>query len=137
MDDYIQLICPNIKNEDTDIVTAMLVQLGFEGFEESENGLNAYIGKNNWNEPALAELAAHYSFSYHTNTITPQNWNAIWESSFEPVVVDDFVAVRAHFHQPVSNVEHEIIITPKMSFGTGHHATTTMMIQQMRDLNFT
>jgi ribosomal protein L11 methyltransferase len=63
-----------------------------------------------------------------------QNWNAVWEQNFQPVVVDDFCAVRAHFHEPVGNVKHEILITPKMSFGTGHHATTYMMMQQMRGL---
>ena len=65
-----------------------------------------------------------------------QNWNAVWEQNFQPVIVEDFCAVRAHFHAPISNVQHEIIITPKMSFGTGHHATTYMMMQQMRSIDF-
>jgi ribosomal protein L11 methyltransferase len=68
--------------------------------------------------------------------VPQQNWNAQWESSFEPIVVNDFVAIRAAFHQPIKDVKHEIIITPKMSFGTGHHATTYMMIEQMEGLNF-
>ena len=68
--------------------------------------------------------------------IEETNWNQVWESNFEPVVVDDFVSVRAEFHKPEKNPAHEIIITPKMSFGTGHHATTYMMIEQMRDLDF-
>ena len=58
------------------------------------------------------------------------------KADFQPVVIDDFCAVRAHFHEPIASVEHEIIITPKMSFGTGHHATTYMMMQQMREIDF-
>ena len=76
----------------------------------------------------------HFSFS--ETTIEETNWNQLWESSFEPVVVDDFVAVRADFHKTMKDVKHEIIITPKMSFGTGHHATTYMMLQQMRKVDF-
>jgi ribosomal protein L11 methyltransferase len=76
-------------------------------------------------------------FTFNITSIPEQNWNAVWESNFEPVVVDDFCAIRADFHQPIKNVQHEIIITPKMSFGTGHHATTYMMIEQMSNINFT
>jgi ribosomal protein L11 methyltransferase len=76
-------------------------------------------------------------FTFNITSIPEQNWNAVWESNFEPVVVDDFCAVRADFHQPIKNVQHEIIITPKMSFGTGHHATTYMMIEQMSNIDFT
>ena len=63
------------------------------------------------------------------------NWNEKWESSFSPVQVGNFAAVRATFHAPVSDVRHEILINPKMSFGTGHHATTYLMIQQMQGMN--
>ena len=60
----------------------------------------------------------------------------MWESNFEPVVVNDYVAIRADFHKPITNTKFEIIITPKMSFGTGHHATTYMMIELMKEIDF-
>ncbi len=134
--DYISLRFSHVKQEDTDFIIAMLADTGFEGFEESENYLTAYIGKKDYEEAMVKELADRYSLFYEVENLPMRNWNAVWENNFEPVVIDDFVAIRAHFHQPVTGVQHDIIITPKMSFGTGHHATTTMMIQQMRHLDF-
>jgi ribosomal protein L11 methyltransferase len=122
--------------EQNEILIAQLAQLGFEGFEEEENILKAFIKQNEFNAAAVDDIANTNSITYTSAVIAPQNWNAQWESSFEPVVVNDFAAIRAGFHQPVKNVQHEIIITPKMSFGTGHHATTYLMMQQMRQLDF-
>jgi ribosomal protein L11 methyltransferase len=68
--------------------------------------------------------------------IEETNWNEVWESNFQPVIVDLFVGIRAGFHNAIKDVEHEIVITPKMSFGTGHHATTYMMIEQMKNISF-
>src|SRR5205809_7074705 len=68
--------------------------------------------------------------------IAEQNWNSIWEENFQPVIIQNAVAIRAHFHQPITTVQHEIIITPKMSFGTGHHATTYLMLEQMTSIDF-
>jgi ribosomal protein L11 methyltransferase len=111
--------------------------IGFDGFEQEENILKAFVSSTEFDKELLDEIATRNDLSYVQTVIQETNWNALWESNFEPVVVDDFVAVRAHFHQPIKDVEHEIVITPKMSFGTGHHATTYMMIQEMRsvDLN--
>ena len=75
------------------------------------------------------------NIKFSKDVIVEQNWNALWESNFQPVIINNTVAVRAHFHQPIKNVEHEIIITPKMSFGTGHHATTYMMVEQILKLD--
>ena len=136
-EDFIEITFSQLNETDTDILVALLTAAGFEGFDESGNELKAYISKEAFNEPTVKEIAEPYSLSYQTKEIASQNWNAVWESNFEPVVIDDFVAVRAHFHQPIAGVQYEIVITPKMSFGTGHHATTTMMIQQMRNLDFT
>ena len=82
-------------------------------------------------------VLSHFKFIFKETLIPEANWNQVWESNFDPVIVDDFVAIRADFHEPVKGVSLEIIITPKMSFGTGHHATTYMMIEQMRELDFT
>ena len=134
--EYIVVVFSDVKEEDADMLMAMLGEIGFEGFEEADDVLKAYIGKEEWNETNVKAIAEPFSLSYHWETVPAQNWNAVWESNFEPVVIDDFVAVRADFHEPISGVQHEIVITPKMSFGTGHHATTTMMIEQMRNLPF-
>ncbi len=136
MNNYIQVTIENINSEQSDILIAQLSELGFDGFEENEIALSAFIVENVFNEAELAELIQHYNLTYSKNLIEQKNWNEEWEKNFEAVVVDDFVSIRASFHQPVKNVQHEIIITPKMSFGTGHHATTFMMIQQMRDIDF-
>ena len=132
----VEVTFEDCKEENKDVIIALLDNIGFNGFDESNAFLKAYIDKSNYNDADLKTIADSYSLPFTTKEIQPQNWNALWESNFEPVIIDDFVAVRAHFHEPIINVEHEIVITPKMSFGTGHHATTTMMVQQMRDLEF-
>ncbi len=119
----------------TDIVIAELQDTA-EGFEETENELKVIFLKEKYNDREITELASAYQLQYETEEIAPQNWNAVWESNFSPVIVDDFVGIRASFHEPLQNVQHEIVITPKMSFGTGHHATTHLMMQQMRKLSF-
>ncbi len=122
-----------VENE---ILIALLTNAGFESFEEGEKILKAFIKEKEFIKESLSEILKIVPVNYITTTIPPQNWNAQWESSFEPVIVNDFAAVRAAFHLPIKNVQHEIIITPKMSFGTGHHATTYLMIEQMALLNF-
>jgi ribosomal protein L11 methyltransferase len=134
--DYIEVICNNVNEDALAVIIALLSDVGFEGFEEKDDILKAYTSKEDFNELFLDDLAKQYSFSYHINVLSPQNWNAVWEQNFEPVIIDDFVTIRAHFHQPITTIQYEVVITPKMSFGTGHHATTTMMIQQMRNLDF-
>lgn len=117
-----------------EILISQLSDLGADGFEQTENYLIAYFNANSFNSYEINELLKKYSFT--TKTIEERNWNEVWESNFQPVIVDDFCAIRAEFHQAIKDVEHEIIITPKMSFGTGHHATTFMMIEQMREIDF-
>lgn len=105
------------------------------GFEQTDDKLIAYFVEEGFVLDEVLKILEGYQYSL--SNIEEQNWNAEWERSFHPVIVDDFCAVRAHFHEPITNVKHEIIITPKMSFGTGHHATTYMMMEQMQDLDFT
>lgn len=125
----------NVPSDITDILIAEL-QNTAEGFEETENGLKVIFLKENYNQDEITDLASTYQLPYETEEIAPQNWNALWESNFSPVIVDDFVGIRASFHEPLQQVQHEIVITPKMSFGTGHHATTHLMMQQMRKVSF-
>lgn len=123
-----------------DMMIAELSDLGFDGFEETETGLFSYIDSAKFDEEVTAgleELVGRHGATYTSKAIDKQNWNALWESNFEPVLVDDFVGVRANFHEPFNNqVEHDIIITPKMSFGTGHHGTTYSVMQLMRGIDF-
>lgn len=119
-----------------EILIAQLGEIGFEGFEEDGTLLKAFIKEQEINKNAVDDIAKNANIDYTVLIIEQQNWNAAWESSFEPVTVNDFAAVRASFHAPVKNVLHDIIITPKMSFGTGHHATTYLMIEQMSRINF-
>jgi len=136
MNNYIQISFTDCPPETVDILVAELSEAGFEGFEEKEHSLLAYIKEEALNVELLNRLKDAYQINWSAEIIPPTNWNSVWESSFTPVIVDDFCAIRAEFHLPVNKVEQEIIITPKQSFGTGHHATTYMMIQQMRLIDF-
>lgn len=123
--------------EQQDRLVALLADLGFEGFEEDENSLDAFIPEDKFDKDEFSRVIDSFdSVSFIETTIENINWNKKWEEDFKPVLVQDFVGIRAWFHQPIKNVAHEIIITPKMSFGTGHHATTYLMIQQMESINF-
>jgi ribosomal protein L11 methyltransferase len=133
---YIQLNFTNISEEECNQLIALLSDIGYTGFEENENSLIACINQEVFNIEDLDSILAIIPAEYSKSIIVDKNWNAQWESSFDPIIVNDFVAIRASFHQPVKDVKHEIIITPKMSFGTGHHATTYMMIEQMEALDF-
>ena len=137
MSNYIQIEFQNISQEQSDVLIAQLSEIGFEGFEEEENRLKAFIVSTAYNEKLLQNISAPLQLHFSKTIIEETNWNQVWESNFDPVIVDDFVAVRADFHEPVKDIQLEIVITPKMSFGTGHHATTYMMMQQMREIDFT
>lgn len=132
---YIEITFKEITEATKDLLIASLPAA--EGFEEMDNNeLKAIFLEETYNEAEINDLAAGQAIQFEKNKIESQNWNALWESNFSPVVVDDFVGIRASFHEPQQNVQHEIIITPKMSFGTGHHATTFLVMQQMRKIDF-
>jgi ribosomal protein L11 methyltransferase len=114
-----------------DIAIARILDAGFSTIEETGEGLKVYPGEKEDSESFRKLLSELDIANYKESVIVETNWNKLWESNFEPVIVNDFCAIRADFHSAITNVQHEIIITPKMSFGTGHHATTYMMIEQM------
>ncbi len=125
-----------IQGTPREMLIASLDAAGCQAFEEQEEHLLAFYPESEDNEELLRSIAQEYGQEYERRSIPPQNWNASWESSFEPVVVPGFCTVRAGFHAPASETPHEIVITPKMSFGTGHHATTRLMMQAMSGLDF-
>jgi ribosomal protein L11 methyltransferase len=134
--EYIRISFSTADTGKIEILVALLAEAGYSGFEETENGLLAFIEKDAFNEDELKVISGNHAVRYEKSIVAAQNWNTEWESSFEPIVVGDFAAIRADFHDRVTNTRHEITITPKMSFGTGHHATTYMMIEQMQGIDF-
>ncbi|WP_299362805.1 50S ribosomal protein L11 methyltransferase [Winogradskyella sp.] len=123
----------------TEILIAELGCAGFESFVENEEGLTAYIQKDDWNAFILEDIhvlnSDEFIITYEFNEIEQTNWNAEWEKNFKPIIVDDLVTVRAPFHEK-PNTKYDLVIEPKMSFGTGHHETTHMMIQHILKNDF-
>ena len=121
-----------------DILIAELGELGFESFEETSEGLNAYIPSSGAKQLKIDELWLlqndEFSISYSRLDIEPVNWNEEWEKNFQPIEVDGKCTVRAPFH-PRPDTEFDIVIEPKMSFGTGHHETTHLMIKHLLKLD--
>lgn len=127
---------PHSKEEAEQLI-AMLSEQGFDGFIEEGTTLIAFIPEARFSQVDFEKILEKFAIlAYSKTSIENINWNKKWEEEFEPVVVDQFAGIRAHFHKPLKNVQYEIVITPKMSFGTGHHATTYMMIQLMKELDF-
>jgi ribosomal protein L11 methyltransferase len=133
---YQQITIQTSDIEARAILSAQLDAMGAEGFEETEDALIVYFKEDNYREAELQELLTTTGVSFQSDRLEETNWNAVWESNFEPVYVEDFLCIRADFHPAATGVEHELIITPKMSFGTGHHATTWLMARAMRSLSF-
>lgn len=123
-------------------VEILIAELGFAGFEsfvETEDGVTAYIQKEEWHEGILGDIqivnSEEFKISYTFEEIEQTNWNEEWEKNFNPIEVDGMVTVRAPFHEK-TDTEFDIVIEPKMSFGTGHHETTHMMIQHILKNDF-
>ena len=126
------------KNPATEILIAELGHVGFESFIENDNGVTAYIQKQEWNSNILDDLyilgSAEFKIKFSYHEVIQTNWNKEWEKNFNPIQVDGQVSVRAPFHENPS-LKFDIVIEPKMSFGTGHHETTHMMIQHLLALD--
>lgn len=122
-----------------EILIAELGYAGFESFVETELGVTAYIQKEEWNANILDDIqilnSDEFEITFEFNDIEQTNWNEEWEKNFNPIVVDNLCSVRAPFHEK-PNTKYDIIIEPKMSFGTGHHETTHMMIQHILKNDF-
>ncbi|HEY0652313.1 MAG TPA: 50S ribosomal protein L11 methyltransferase [Chryseosolibacter sp.] len=135
---YTQLsvICPS---DFTDILIAELSEAGFDTFQENADGFDAYAEGDNYSNEIISEIKSRYAsvspltFSFHQ--IEKKNWNEEWEKNYEPIDVDGKCLIRAEFHKPQKQYPFEIIITPKMSFGTGHHQTTYLMIKNQMTID--
>ena len=126
------------KEPATEMLIAQLGYIGFESFVENENGVVAYIQKKEWNSDKVEDLyllnSNEFDITFKYNEIEQTNWNKEWEKNFNPIQVDGLVSVRAPFHEN-PNLKYDIVIEPKMSFGTGHHETTHMMVQHLLALD--
>jgi len=112
--------------------------LGVESFMEETEALLAYVPEGRWDEKlevSIAQILKGRGLSWEKEWIAPRNWNAVWESGFDPVRIPDWCLVRAEFHPSEPGYPHEIIIRPQMAFGTGHHETTYMMLEWLRDVS--
>ncbi|MEM8585131.1 MAG: 50S ribosomal protein L11 methyltransferase [Bacteroidota bacterium] len=127
---------PATVNEDE--LVALLSLGGFEGFEQTEGLLDAYLPIERGEEAEiwLAKIQLSHPFSYTVEELPDKNWNAEWEANFSPIQIGNWLGIRAGFHQPMPDLELEIVIDPKMAFGTGHHATTHMMCELMNTLSW-
>ena len=132
----LQVVCDPDFSE---ILMAEIADAGFDTFMETEKGFEAYVEKENFDANRLEEIKQKYKsvnpLLFYWDKIQKQNWNEQWENSLEPIIVDNRCLIRASFHKVEQKYPYEIIITPKMSFGTGHHQTTYLMIKAQLDLD--
>lgn len=136
--EYIELsisITP-FSEDNADMIVAEIDELGYESYLYEEPLLKAYIKKDLFNEQRLKTILSgfrslDFSTSYSLNLIKEENWNAVWESSFEPVVIDGKCTIKATYHKGLPRTKYNITINPKMAFGTGHHQTTCLMIESL------
>ena len=139
---YIEVVFSLTSNQDyhQDLLINALAEAGFDTFEETESGFNAYIRSDDFDEETLKEavdsLGPEVSVSYQVKEIRQENWNQVWESNFSPISIGGKVYVRATFHDPKPECPYEIVIDPKMAFGTGHHQTTAAVMELMLSEDF-
>jgi len=136
---YIELDIHTTGYESNEIIISELGDNGFDFFEEKDYGLKAYIKESNFYEENLKTLFflndIKFTKSFSVKIIEDKNWNEEWEKNFDPIIIDNCI-IRAPFHSKPDNIEYDIVINPKMSFGTGHHETTSMMIELLLQSDF-
>ena len=137
MNQYWRYEILNVSEEQSAVLIAALADMCMEGFEEGTDKLIAFGNANEIDNSAVEDILNEMGISFVKSVVEEQNWNAVWESNFDPVEVDRFVHIRADFHEAREGFDHEILITPKMSFGTGHHATTYSVMKKMQGIDFT
>jgi ribosomal protein L11 methyltransferase len=123
----------------TEILMAEVAEAGFDTFMETEKGFEAYTEQNQFDKRRLQEIKQKYAgltpIIFFQDRIEKKNWNEEWERNYEPIIVEDTIIVRAEFHKPAKPYPYEIIITPRMSFGTGHHQTTYLMLKAQLEID--
>lgn len=145
MNDYVELkfeLSPCCEDA-TDVLAALLCDYGYESFVPNENGLTAYIKKELYKKDDVTSVISEFPFDckikHQDNVIEGQDWNSEWEKNyFQPIVVDDKCVIHSSFHKDFpQGLPYDIVIDPKMAFGTGHHSTTSLIIEQLLDMNLT
>ena len=125
--------------EFSEILMAEIGEVGFDTFMETDDGFEAYVEKEKYKKDLLQSIKEKYTqqtpLVFYQDRIEKQNWNEEWEKNYEPIIVDDRCLIRADFHKIEKKYPYEVIITPKMSFGTGHHQTTYLMIKNQLDID--
>jgi len=132
---YIKIEIKTTSADEAEMIIAYLSDIHFYAFEQENNFLNAYVNEEDFDEQKMKEILSPET-SFTKNIIEEENWNQQWEYGIEPVIVNEFAGIRPSFSKPIDKVKFDLIITPKMSFGTGHHATTFLMLELMQHINF-
>jgi len=141
--DYFELkisLAPNTE-VNRDVVSALLAEIGFESFVESESGLDAYVAEKSFSEEAAADVLKNLplfdvAVQYEVNSIKSRNWNEEWEKNFfQPIIIQNRLIIHSSFHKNIPSLPYDIVIDPKMAFGTGHHSTTAMMVSYILEQN--
>lgn len=142
MNDYVEVrldVTPCDETR-TDILAALLAEAGFESFVPDDKGLTAYVKSELFSEDALADLVKTFPLEcdivYNKSVVEGRDWNAEWEKNyFQPIVVDEQCVIHSSFHRDIPVCRYDIVIDPKMAFGTGHHATTSLILRQLLSMN--
>lgn len=136
---YYTCLYVTCQPEFTEILMAEVAEAGFDSFLETDSGFEAYVEQEKFDKAIIDDIQTRYlektQVSFRTDHIEKQNWNEQWEKSYHPIRIDDKCLIRASFHEPDPLIPFEVVITPKMSFGTGHHQTTYLMVKNQLNID--